>query len=87
MAPARTVPSGIWTLHPDGYYVRYDLFVGRRTKVQIYVPAGFITGGKIAIYDATNDIYVSTTGSSYQTNYSLNQTTTQIVNHSGTTHN
>jgi hypothetical protein len=57
MAPARTdVPSGIWTLHPDGYYVRYDPFGYSRTKVQIYVPAGLITGGKIVIYDATNDI-------------------------------
>ncbi|MBU2061355.1 MAG: hypothetical protein KKH44_05825 [Bacteroidetes bacterium] len=57
MAAARTdVPSGTWTLHPDGYYVRYDPFGYSRTKVQIYVPKELIAKGKTIIYDATDDI-------------------------------
>jgi len=59
IAPARTdIPSGIWTLHPDGYYVRYFPSGYSITKVQIYVPKELIlnqNGTKI-IYDATNDI-------------------------------
>jgi hypothetical protein len=34
------VKSGVWTLHPDGYYVRYFPSGYSRTKVQIYVPDG-----------------------------------------------
>ena len=57
MAPERTdVPSGIWTLHPDGYYIRYFPSGYSRTKVHIYVPKELIASGKKIIYDATNDI-------------------------------
>lgn len=57
MAPARTdVPSGIWTLHPDGYYIRYFPQGYSITRVQIYVPTALIALGKPIIYDATNDI-------------------------------
>ncbi|WP_051662796.1 hypothetical protein [Flavobacterium sp. KJJ] len=59
IAPARTdIPSGIWTLHPDGYYVRYFPSGYSKTRVQVYVPKELIlslNGTKI-IYDATNDI-------------------------------
>jgi hypothetical protein len=59
MAPARTdIPSGIWTLHPDGYYVRYFPSGYSKTRVQVYVPKELmlsLNGTKI-IYDATNDI-------------------------------
>jgi len=57
MAPPRTdVPSGIWTLHPDGYYVRYIPSGYAITKVQVYVPKELITSGKTLIYDAAGDI-------------------------------
>lgn len=57
MAPARAdVPSGIWTLHPNGYYIRYFPYGYSITQVQIYVPKGLITAAKPVIYDATNDI-------------------------------
>lgn len=32
------VKRGMWTLHPDGYYIRYYPSGYSRTKVQIYVP-------------------------------------------------
>jgi hypothetical protein len=32
------IHRGIWTLHPDGYYIRYFPQGYSRTKVQIYVP-------------------------------------------------
>ena len=57
MAPERAdVPSGIWTIHPDGYYIRYFPSGYSRTKVQIYVPKELIASGKKIVYDATNDI-------------------------------
>ena len=59
MAEPRTdVPSGIWTLHPDGYYVRYFPSSYSMTKVQVYVPEGLIVKlkGKKLVYDATDDI-------------------------------
>ena len=59
MAEPRTdVPSGIWTLHPDGYYVRYFPSGYAITKVQVYVPQELITklNGKKLVYDATDDI-------------------------------
>lgn len=34
------VIRGMWSLHPDGYYVRYFPSGYSRTKVQIYVPEG-----------------------------------------------
>lgn len=57
MAPVRSdIPSGIWSLHPDGYYIRYFPSGYSKTKVQIYVPKEIIASGKSVIYDATNDI-------------------------------
>lgn len=59
MAPKREdTPSGIWTYHSDGYYVRYFPSGYSRTKTQIYVPAEAIekNAGKALIYDATDDI-------------------------------
>jgi hypothetical protein len=59
MALARSdVPSGIWTLHPDGYYIRYFPSGYSTTKVQIYIPKELILSSntKRIIYDATNDI-------------------------------
>lgn len=55
-APRADTPSGIWTLHPDGYYIRYFPSGYSITKVQIYVPEDLIKAGKKIIYDATNDI-------------------------------
>jgi hypothetical protein len=78
IAPSRTdFPSGIWTLHPDGYYVRYIPSGYSITKVQIYVPKELIIklNGKNLIYDATNDIACpANTGSQRlaQTNEPLN---------------
>lgn len=78
MATPRTdYPSGIWTLHPDGYYIRYIPSGYSITKVQIYVPKELITSlnGKNLIYDATNDIACpANTGSQRlaQTNEPLN---------------
>jgi len=57
MAPPRAdVPRGIWTLHPDGFYVRYFPSGYSITKVQVYVPKELVAGGKQIIYDATDDI-------------------------------
>ncbi|HCU43581.1 MAG TPA: hypothetical protein DF610_00315, partial [Sphingobacterium sp.] len=57
MAPPRTdTPSGIWTLHPDGYYIRYFPSGYSVTRIQIYVPEGLIKEGQTLIYDATDDI-------------------------------
>lgn len=57
MAPARTdVPRGIWTKHPDGYFVRYLPSGYAVTKVQIYVPKELMTSGTKLIYDAAGDI-------------------------------
>jgi hypothetical protein len=57
MAPPRTdVPPGIWTKHPDGYYVRYLPSGYSITKVQIYVPAGLVSSGAKLVYDAAGDI-------------------------------
>ncbi|PKB16691.1 hypothetical protein [Flavobacterium sp. 5] len=76
MAPTRSdVPSGIWTLHPDGYYIRYFPSGYSVTRVQIYVPKEIIASGKTIIYDATNDIACpANTGSQRlaQTNEPLN---------------
>lgn len=76
MAPSRAdVPSGIWTLHPNGYYIRYFPQGYSITQVQIYVPTGLITLNKPVIYDATNDIACpANTGSQRlaQTNEPLN---------------
>lgn len=76
MAPPRAdVPSGIWTKHPDGYYVRYFPSGYSVTKVQVYVPKELVAGGKTIIYDAAGDIACpANTGSQRlaQTNEPLN---------------
>jgi len=78
MAPPRTdAPSGIWTCHTDGYYVRYFPSGYSQTKTQIYVPQDVITrlGGKKLIFDATDDIACpANTGSQRlaQTNEEIN---------------
>jgi hypothetical protein len=57
IAPPRSdVPSGIWTKHPDGYFVRYFPSGYSVTKVQVYVPKELVANGNIVIYDATDDI-------------------------------
>ena len=50
-------PRGIWTLHPDGYYVRYYPSGYSVTKTQIYVPKNSLNGKEV-VYDATDDIAV-----------------------------
>ena len=42
----------MWSLHPDGYYIRYFPSGYSRTKVQIYVPE---SKGQV-IYDAVGTI-------------------------------
>ncbi|WP_443947486.1 hypothetical protein ACJVDH_10290 [Pedobacter sp. AW1-32] len=57
MAPPRSdVPSGIWTKHPDGYYIRYFPSGYAITRVQVYVPKELVAGGKVIVYDAAGDI-------------------------------
>ena len=43
---SRDVPSGRWSLHPDGYYVRYLPRGYSYTVVQIWVPQGSPSVGK-----------------------------------------
>lgn len=60
MAPlgegSREVPSGRWSLHPDGYYVRYLPYSYTNTVVQIWVPQGSPAVGKE--YDPATHIAV-----------------------------
>jgi hypothetical protein len=49
-------PSGTWSLHPDGYYVRYIPSAYSVTKTQIYVPQELVNTNPNLIYDATNAI-------------------------------
>ncbi|WP_421943830.1 hypothetical protein [Pedobacter sp.] len=76
MAPPRAdVPSGIWTKHPDGYYVRYFPSGYSITKVQVYVPKELLANGNKLVYDAVGDIACpANTGSQRlaQTNEPLN---------------
>ena len=50
MAPmgegSRAVPSGRWSLHPDGYYVRYIPSGYSSTRVELWVPQGSPAVGK-----------------------------------------
>lgn len=39
---SRYVPSGRWSYHPDGYYIKYDVHSYPRTEVTIYNPAPFV---------------------------------------------
>jgi len=43
---SRDVPSGRWSLHPDGYYVRYIPSGYSTTRVEIWVPQGSPAVGK-----------------------------------------
>jgi hypothetical protein len=60
MAPmgegSRAVPSGRWSLHPDGYYVRYLPNSYTNTVVQIWVPQGSPAVGRE--YDPATHIAV-----------------------------
>jgi hypothetical protein len=60
MAPlgegSRSVPSGRWSLHPDGYYVRYIPSGYSSTRVEIWVPQGSPAVGKE--YDPATHIAV-----------------------------
>jgi hypothetical protein len=43
---SRTVPAGRWSLHPDGYYVRYGPSGYSQTHIQLWVPEGSEAVGK-----------------------------------------
>jgi len=53
---SREVPSGRWSLHPDGYYVRYIPSSYSSTRVEIWVPQGSPAVGKE--YDPATHIAV-----------------------------
>lgn len=53
---SRDVPSGRWSLHPDGYYVRYIPSGYGSTRVEIWVPQGSPAVGKE--YDPATHIAV-----------------------------
>ena len=53
---SREVPSGRWSLHPDGYYVRYLPVSYTNTVTQIWVPQGSPAVGKE--YDPATHIAV-----------------------------
>ena len=53
---SREVPSGRWSVHPDGYYVRYLPSGYSSTRVEIYVPQGSPSVGKE--YDPATHIAV-----------------------------
>jgi len=54
--PDPEVPSGIWSLHPDGYYIRFYPHGYSKTTVQIYVPEDLISTKPGLVYDAPNGI-------------------------------
>lgn len=74
--PRADTPSGIWTLHPDGYYMRYFPSGYSITRVQIYVPEELIKEGEKLIYDATDDISCPANNGSQR----LAQTNEPIIN-------
>ena len=43
---SQVVPSGRWSIHPDGYYVRYIPSGYSSTRVEIWVPQGSPAVGK-----------------------------------------
>jgi hypothetical protein len=53
---SRAVPSGRWSLHPDGYYVRYLPSGYSSTRVEVWVPEGSPAVGKE--YDPATHIAV-----------------------------
>jgi hypothetical protein len=50
------IPSGRWSLHPDGYYIRYIPSSYSSTRVEIWVPQGSAAVGKE--YDPATHIAV-----------------------------
>jgi hypothetical protein len=54
--PDPEVPSGIWSLHPDGYYIRFIPSGYSITKTQIYVPKDLMAAKPNLVYDAPNGI-------------------------------
>jgi hypothetical protein len=54
--PDPEVPSGIWSLHPDGYYIRYFPRGYSITRVQIYVPKELIDTKPDLVYDGPKGI-------------------------------
>lgn len=54
--PDPNVPSGTWSLHPDGYYIRFIPSGYSVTKTQIYVPIEVIAANPNLVYDAPNGI-------------------------------
>ena len=53
---SQDIPSGRWSLHPDGYYVRYIPSSYSTTRVEIWVPQGSPAVGKE--YDPATHIAV-----------------------------
>ena len=53
---SQQVPSGRWSLHPDGYYVRYMPSGYSSTRMEIWVPQGSPSVGKE--YDPATHIAV-----------------------------
>ena len=53
---SQDIPSGRWSLHPDGYYIRYKPNSYTNTLVQIWVPVGSAGAGKT--YDPGTQIAV-----------------------------
>jgi len=53
---SRDVPSGRWSLHPDGYYIRYIPSGYSSTRIEIWVPQGSPAVGKE--YDPATHIAV-----------------------------
>lgn len=53
---SQEVPSGRWSLHPDGYYVRYLPYSYTNTVVNVWVPQGSQAVGKE--YDPASHIAV-----------------------------
>jgi hypothetical protein len=67
VAPAEsgpTIPSGRWSEHPGGYYVRYFPSGYSRTRVQVYVPKTKQNNKQGVEYDPSGDVAVpANTGS------------------------
>jgi len=55
-APDPEVPSGIWSLHPDGYYIRFYPHGYSQTTTQIYVPKELVDTKPGLTYDGPNGI-------------------------------
>ncbi|AMR31869.1 hypothetical protein A0256_10770 [Mucilaginibacter sp. PAMC 26640] len=54
--PDPNVPSGTWSLHPDGYYIRFIPSGYSVTKTQIYVPKELLAAKPDLVYDAPSGI-------------------------------